>query len=190
LQRRQRHKSDSDNHHFVPSLQQSSIVRPNTSSVQPSSLDIMTNLLVVCLRRQALSSLRATIQSANNMSQGDVYAKIIEEVVEASRADFEENGVSSLTLQELQQVSWQSFAFPHNCIFLYNRMAPFSHPNHALPLHSVISTSLKERIIPITARSCLRDGQKGACLLTTSALSGQEAGLKDPRIAGPPASFE
>jgi len=39
------------------------------------------------------------------MCQGDVYAKIIEEVVEASKGDFEENGVSSITLQELQQVS-------------------------------------------------------------------------------------
>jgi len=37
--------------------------------------------------------------------QGDVYAKVIEEVIEASKADFEENGVSSLTLQEMQQVS-------------------------------------------------------------------------------------
>ncbi|EME82855.1 uncharacterized protein MYCFIDRAFT_64208 [Pseudocercospora fijiensis CIRAD86] len=38
---------------------------------------------------------------------GDVYAKIIEEVVAASSADFEENGVGSTTLQELQQ-EWQA----------------------------------------------------------------------------------
>ncbi|KXT17263.1 hypothetical protein AC579_5808 [Pseudocercospora musae] len=38
---------------------------------------------------------------------GDVYAKIIEEVVAASSTDFEENGVVGTTLQELQQ-EWQA----------------------------------------------------------------------------------
>ena len=38
------------------------------------------------------------------MNQGDVYLKIIEEVVNTSANDFEENGVSQGTLHELQQV--------------------------------------------------------------------------------------
>jgi hypothetical protein len=37
--------------------------------------------------------------------QGDVYQKIIEEVVAASTNDFEESGVGQATLNELQQVS-------------------------------------------------------------------------------------
>ena len=37
--------------------------------------------------------------------QGDVYLKIIEDVVQASVTDFEETGVSQTTLNELQQVS-------------------------------------------------------------------------------------
>lgn len=44
-------------------------------------------------------------------SQGDVYAKIIEEVVEGSKADFEEHGISSTTLQELQQVRSRQFRY-------------------------------------------------------------------------------
>lgn len=39
------------------------------------------------------------------MIQGDVYLKIIEEVVAASANDFEESGVGQTTLNELQQVS-------------------------------------------------------------------------------------
>jgi len=38
--------------------------------------------------------------------QGDVFQKIIDEIVQASQADFEENGVNQQTLVELQQVSW------------------------------------------------------------------------------------
>jgi hypothetical protein len=37
--------------------------------------------------------------------QGDVYEKIIQEVVDASKNDFEESGVGQATLNELQQVS-------------------------------------------------------------------------------------
>jgi len=37
--------------------------------------------------------------------QGDVFQKIIDEIVQASQADFEENGVNQQTLVELQQVS-------------------------------------------------------------------------------------
>lgn len=40
--------------------------------------------------------------------QGDVYAKIIEDVVDMSKGDFDDNGVGQGTLSELQQVS----AFP------------------------------------------------------------------------------
>lgn len=41
---------------------------------------------------------------ADSDIQGDVYAKIIEEVVTASAGDFEESGVGTTTLSELQQV--------------------------------------------------------------------------------------
>ena len=42
---------------------------------------------------------------ADMFRQGDVYLKIIEEVVQASMNDFEESGVGQGTLNELQQVS-------------------------------------------------------------------------------------
>ena len=46
---------------------------------------------------------------ANRARQGDVYQKIIEEVVHASSNDFEESGVMGSTLQELQQVRIRHF---------------------------------------------------------------------------------
>ena len=42
---------------------------------------------------------------ADHLLQGDVYAKVIEDVISASSTDFEESGVSQSTLQELQKVS-------------------------------------------------------------------------------------
>lgn len=39
------------------------------------------------------------------LQQGQVYKKIIDTVVEASRTDFEENGVSNDVLLALQEVS-------------------------------------------------------------------------------------
>jgi len=39
------------------------------------------------------------------LHQGDVYLKIIEEVIATSSTDFEESGVSQSTLQDLQRVS-------------------------------------------------------------------------------------
>jgi hypothetical protein len=44
--------------------------------------------------------------------QGDVYEKIIQEVVDASKNDFEESGVGQGTLNELQQVSDDTFINP------------------------------------------------------------------------------
>lgn len=59
-----------------------------------------------------------SVNGADTVYQGDVYQKIIEEVVQASMNDFEESGVGQGTLNELQQVSspsspvlsYQSFA--------------------------------------------------------------------------------
>ena len=48
------------------------------------------------------------IAVANAEEQGDVYEKIIHEVVDASKNDFEESGVGQGTLNELQQVSNES----------------------------------------------------------------------------------
>lgn len=48
------------------------------------------------------------IAVANAEEQGDVYEKIIQEVVDASKNDFEESGVGQGTLNELQQVSNES----------------------------------------------------------------------------------
>jgi hypothetical protein len=45
------------------------------------------------------------IAVANAEEQGDVYEKIIQEVVDASKNDFEESGVGQGTLNELQLVS-------------------------------------------------------------------------------------
>lgn len=42
---------------------------------------------------------------ADQLLQGDVYNKIIDDVISASSTDFEESGVSQSTLQELRKVS-------------------------------------------------------------------------------------
>ena len=52
------------------------------------------------------------IAVANVEEQGDVYEKIIQEVVDASKNDFEESGVGQGTLNELQQVSNDSRTYP------------------------------------------------------------------------------
>ena len=52
------------------------------------------------------------IAVANVEEQGDVYEKIIQEVVDASKNDFEESGVGQGTLNELQQVSNDSRTCP------------------------------------------------------------------------------
>jgi hypothetical protein len=52
------------------------------------------------------------IAVANAEEQGDVYEKIIQEVVDASKNDFEESGVGQGTLNELQQVSNDSRTCP------------------------------------------------------------------------------
>jgi hypothetical protein len=56
------------------------------------------------------------IAVANAEEQGDVYEKIIQEVVDASKNDFEESGVGQGTLNELQQVSNHS----PSCLFLFH----------------------------------------------------------------------
>ena len=60
-----------------------------------------------------LAPIRALkIAVANAGEQGDVYEKIIQEVVDASKNDFEESGVGQGTLNELQQVSNDSRTCP------------------------------------------------------------------------------
>lgn len=59
------------------------------------------------------------IAVANAEEQGDVYEKIIQEVVDASKNDFEESGVGQGTLNELQQVSNDSRA----CLLLFHLQA-------------------------------------------------------------------
>jgi hypothetical protein len=62
---------------------------------------------------------------ANAEEQGDVYLKIIEEVVEASKNDFEESGVGQGTLNELQQVSNNIPAH-----LLFSLQAASAHPTY------------------------------------------------------------
>lgn len=69
----------------------------------------MTNHLVVseapagtCLSQHSIA--RATADCCA-MRQGDVYHKIMLDVVESSRNDFEESGVAQSTLDELKEVS-------------------------------------------------------------------------------------
>lgn len=72
---------------------------------------------------------RAGPSSSNTISsQGDVYAKIIEGVIEASKVDFEENGVSSITLQEMKQVSQCSLGVfsCDACVLLRSLSAAFA----------------------------------------------------------------
>lgn len=42
--------------------------------------------------------------------KGDVYSRIVNEVIDSSRVDFEENGVDPVTLEELKTVSAPPFA--------------------------------------------------------------------------------
>jgi hypothetical protein len=46
--------------------------------------------------------------------KGDVYAKIIEEVIATSTTDFEESGVGQTTLSEMQQVRNALLSFIHH----------------------------------------------------------------------------
>ncbi|RMY44098.1 hypothetical protein D0864_15696 [Hortaea werneckii] len=55
--------------------------------------------------RISVSTLRNPDSKMTNHLVGDVYAKIIEEVIEASKHDFDDTGVGQGTLSELQQVS-------------------------------------------------------------------------------------
>lgn len=80
-------------------------------------------------------------------SQGDVYAKIIEEVVTASSNDFEESGVSSTTLSELQQVR---FMRPRPPIVFSSgslsslRLSPCSTPTTIEPLRKASSQAVRQ----------------------------------------------
>ena len=58
--------------------------------------------------------------------QGDVYEKIIQEVVDASKNDFEESGVGQGTLNELQQVSNES----PTSLLLFHLRAASLHARH------------------------------------------------------------
>jgi hypothetical protein len=57
--------------------------------------------------------------------QGEIYEKIIQEVINASQNDFEENGVQQQTLMELQQVGhFFSFSLHITCLcaFISNHL--------------------------------------------------------------------
>jgi hypothetical protein len=54
----------------------------------------------------------------SNQAVGSVYQTIIEEVINSSRVDFEENGIEESVLEELRQVSINFFfASPGSFIF-------------------------------------------------------------------------
>jgi hypothetical protein len=64
--------------------------------------------------------------------QGDVYAKIIEDVCTASRNDFDEHGITTATLDELRAVRILSFGIPSLLALLGLRpRAASAHLHHA-----------------------------------------------------------
>jgi hypothetical protein len=68
---------------------------------------------VVCLPRPGVSRAPDRVRLGRRLTmrcQGDIYAKIIEEVVNNSTNDFEENGVNQSTLSELQKVRFSAKA--------------------------------------------------------------------------------
>merc|ERR1712072_901122 len=68
------------------------------------SLSTYSATSFVCI---SVSTLRSPGSKMTNHLVGDVYAKIIEEVIEASKHDFDDTGVGQGTLSELQQ-EWQA----------------------------------------------------------------------------------
>lgn len=113
--------------------------------------------------------------------QGDVYAKIIEEVVAHSTTDFEESGVGSTTLKELQAVRIErSFSCLKASQELRERRSRLSlssskaHPQERSQRGDISSSSATSR----------RQAQLRAALCCTGA-ERAEAGLEDRKIAGP-----
>lgn len=56
----------------------------------------------------------------SNSSVGNIYHQIINEVIEASRVDFEDQGVGEEVLEELRKV----------CSFLFPSLCPARHTHH------------------------------------------------------------
>jgi hypothetical protein len=73
----------------------------------------MSNTITVCdplvQQQHAHHRQRPWQRSVLTCLQGEIYEKIIQEVINASQNDFEENGVQQQTLMELQQVGHVSF---------------------------------------------------------------------------------
>lgn len=78
----------------------------------------MSNIITVCeplVRRQLARRQRRRCQrTVLTRLQGEIYEKIIQEVINASQNDFEENGVQQQTLVELQQVGHVFFPYTHH----------------------------------------------------------------------------
>ena len=115
----------------------------------------------------------------NGTRQGDVYAKIIEDVIQASSTDFEESGVSQSTLLELQKVrrvfeeqgrSEFCFALPLSLSFVL-----LSHLSYYCKIHCTSAAD-----VLLSPYGCLR-GQKNQHL--------REAGLLGSQNPWAPASF-
>lgn len=94
---------------------------------------VMSNTITVCdpfVRRQLARQRRRCQRIVLTRLQGEIYEKIIQEVINASQNDFEENGVQQQTLVELQQVGHLfSLHSPYlslslSCFLLYYLLAP------------------------------------------------------------------
>jgi hypothetical protein len=79
------------------------------------SIAVMSNTITVCdplvQPRLAHRRRRPCERPVLTCLQGEIYEKIIQEVINASQNDFEENGVQQQTLMELQQVGLVFFSF-------------------------------------------------------------------------------
>lgn len=70
----------------------------------------------------------------SNPAVGNVYATIIDEVINSSRVDFEESGVEESVLEELRRVRWRGFV-----LLVLSACPPF--PLMAYRLRSSVSNS-------------------------------------------------
>jgi hypothetical protein len=77
------------------------------------------------------------IKSLTEHQQGEVYVKVIKDVVEQSRVDFEEGGVEASALEMLQLVSNNLISYQHESFSMVN-----SRTIHLFSLRHVASDAL------------------------------------------------
>lgn len=73
----------------------------------------MSNTAVVSEQEASIAQAqRSAITDSDMLVQGTLYQRIIDTVIEASRTDFEENGIDHRTLEQLREVSQVTALYP------------------------------------------------------------------------------